>query len=103
MSLVDTGHHVAARITGIRVGDPLILNDAFGDRGPRWVVYAMVDQVDDSRLPVSTKRTGHGNQADWYVWPISGKVKDMGLYAVKATADEAAAALLAIEQRKRTK
>jgi hypothetical protein len=103
MSLVTTGHHVPAAITRLLAGDPLILRAQWGDRAIRHVVYAMVDQLDDTPVPVSKRRTGHANQADWFVWPKSGKVKDQGLYAFRCSEDEATTALVGLSATKGVK
>lgn len=96
MNLIQSGHHVAAKICGIRDGDPLILRD-WWTHEPCYVVYAIRDQVDDTRIPTAMKRTGHGNMVLFWVYPKSGKVADMAMYAVRATEAEAARAAMEIE------
>jgi hypothetical protein len=99
MSLVASGHHVRAKITRLKAGDPLILRDQWGDNGIRHVCYAMVDQVDDSLIPASTTRGG--TMCMWQVYPITGKVRDMGLMASRCSEDEAVAALAGLARGKK--
>ena len=96
-SLVDTGHHVRVKINGLKRGDPLILR-AIGTNEIRYVVYALADQVDDSRIPVNT--SGVGNQFDWWVMPKTGKVSMQYMYAERCTLEEAATALIELAERK---
>jgi hypothetical protein len=90
MTLVDSGHHVRAKITGLKTGDPLILRRDTGE--PRFVVWAQRDQEDDSRIPTSDDRNDRSAVLFW-VWPKTGKVQEMGLYAERCTTEEAEAAL----------
>jgi hypothetical protein len=96
--LVASGHHVRAKITRLKAGDPLILRDQWGTHEIRHVCYAMVDQEDDSLIPASTTRGG--TMCMWQVYPITGKVRDMGLYAERCSEDEAVEALAELARGK---
>jgi hypothetical protein len=97
MSLVASGHHVRAKITRLKAGDPLILRAQWGKQEITHVVYAMIDQEDDSLIPTSMTRGG--GLMTFQVWPITGKVRDMGLYAERCSEDEAVEALAGIVAR----
>jgi hypothetical protein len=98
MSLIASGHHVRAKITRLKAGDPLMLRAQWGTHEIRHVCYAMIDQVDDSLIPASTTRGG--TMCMWQVYPITGKVRDMGLYAERCSEDEAVEALAELARGK---
>jgi hypothetical protein len=83
------------RIAGLRRGDPLICRDQWTHEICR-VLYAVEDQLDDGKIHAAIEP---GGMAIHVVYPVTGKVRNQSLYATRATAAEAEAAMRGIQQR----